>query len=223
VTQKFWAESVGTFALVFCGTGAVVIDQVSGGTVTHTGVALTFGLIVTAMIYTFGSVSGAHLNPAVTLAFWSTGQFAGRQVAPYLVAQCTGALAASAALRYLFPTATTLGQTLPAGSDGQSFVLELVLTFLLMLVVVRVALGAPEVRPLAGLVIGGVVLLEAQFAGPICGASMNPARSLGPALVSGQLGHLWIYLTAPVAGAVLAAWMGQTIFSKTHSNDDSTA
>lgn len=207
------AEAFGTFALVFAGTGAVVVNAVSGGAVTHVGVALTFGLIVVAMIYSVGDVSGAHLNPAVTLGFACAGRFPGRHVAPYLAAQFAGALAASALLRALFPGAPTLGATVPAGPAAQSFALEIVLTLLLMFVILAVSTGAKERGITAGLVVGAVVGLEAMFAGPICGASMNPARSFGPAVVSGQLGALWIYLLAPTLGALAAVALDRLIHS----------
>lgn len=202
--KKHLAELLGTFTLVFAGTGAIVINQVSQGVIGHAGIALTFGLVVLAMIYTFGDVSGAHLNPAVTIAFASAGRFAWREVPGYLGAQVAGALAASALLQFLFPHATTLGATLPAGSPMQSFVLEIVLTAILMLTILSVSTGAKEKGISAGIAIGGVIALEAMFAGPICGASMNPVRSLAPALVSGNLSHLWIYLSAPVLGALIA-------------------
>jgi len=198
------AEFTGTFALVFAGTGAIIIDHATGGGVTHAGVAATFGLVVLAMIYAVGDVSGAHLNPAVTGAFWLAGRFPAGGVVPYVTAQCLGAGAASGLLRFLFPTDSWLGGTQPAGTDGQSFVLETVLTFLLMYVILNVSTGAKEKGTTAGIAIGAVVGLEAMFAGPICGASMNPARSLAPALVSGHGEHLWIYLTAPFLGAALA-------------------
>ncbi len=202
--RKLLAESIGTFALVFAGTGAIVIDHASSGAIGHAGIALTFGLIVLAMIYTFGDVSGAHFNPAVTIAFAAAQRFPWREVPGYLVAQILGAIAASGLLRGLFPTEATLGATLPAGPAMQSFVLEVVLSFFLMLVILSVSTGAQEKGITAGIAIGAVIALEAMFAGPICGASMNPARSLAPALVSGHLEHLWIYLAAPMLGALLA-------------------
>lgn len=206
--KKYLAEVIGTFALVFCGTGAIIINQEASGAITHPGIAFTFGLIVMVMIYTLGPVSGAHLNPAVTIAFTVAKRFPVKEIAPYIISQVAGAFLASVVLHFLFPANQFLGSTLPAGSDMQSFVLELILTFFLMLVIIHVATGSKEQGMFAGLAIGSTVLLEAMFAGPICGASMNPARSLAPALVSGHLEHLWIYLTAPVAGAVLGviAW-----------------
>lgn len=198
------AEFLGTFALVFAGTGAIVVNQVQSGIVTHPGIAAVFGLIVTAMIYTFGDVSGAHLNPAVTLAFTAAGRFPTREVPLYLGAQVLGAVAASALLSQLFPGTKTLGETLPSGSTLQSFIFEMILTFILMLVILQVSTGAREKGITAGMAIGMTVGLEALFAGPICGASMNPARSLGPALVSGRLAEIWIYLIAPSVGALVA-------------------
>jgi len=202
--KKFTAELLGTFGLVFAGTGAIVIDQVTGGSITHVGVALTFGLIVLAMIYTFGDISGAHLNPAVTIGFWASRRLAGREVPGYVVSQIIGALLASGVLRVLFPENKLLGATMPAGSELQSFILEFILTFFLMLTILNVSTGAKEKGITAGVAVGAVIALEAMFAGPICGASMNPARSLAPALVSGHLEHLWLYLAAPVLGAVSA-------------------
>lgn len=202
--RKYFAEFLGTYALVFAGTGAIIIDQQTHGTITHAGVAITFGLIVMSMIYTFGDISGAHLNPAVSVAFAIAKKFPAIQLAPYIAAQISGAIGASFTLKALFPSNEFLGATLPAGSDMQSFVLELILTFFLMLVIIHVATGSKEKGMFAGLAIGSVVGLEAMFAGPICGASMNPARSLAPALVSGHLEHLWIYIVATTIGAVLA-------------------
>lgn len=202
--RRYAAEAVGTFCLVFAGTGAIVIDSITGGAVTHVGVALTFGLVVMAMIYALGDVSGAHLNPAVTLGFLVSGQIEARRAILYVCSQIAGAILASVAIRVLFGNHAALGSTLPRGGAWQSFGLELILTLLLMLVILRVSSGAKETGMMAGIAIGGVVALEALFAGPICGASMNPARSLGPALVSGTLGDLWVYLAAPSIGAVLA-------------------
>jgi aquaporin NIP len=205
------AELFGTFALVFCGTGAIVINEVQGGAITHVGIAFTFGLIVLALIYALGDISGCHLNPAVTTGFWLAGRFPAAQVGPYLGSQCAGALLASGTLRLLFPTATTLGATLPAGPGWQSFVLELILTFLLMVVILCVSTGAKEKGIMAGVAVGAVIALEAMFAGPVCGASMNPARSLAPAVVSGRIAELWIYLVAPVAGAALGVALFQQL------------
>jgi MIP family channel proteins len=201
VVKKLIAEFLGTFALVFAGTGAIVIDDVSGGAVTHVGVALTFGLIVLTMIYTLGDISGAHINPAVTLGFFAARRLPAKTVLPYIMCQCAGAVAASLVLHFLFPANALLGATIPIGPQLQSFVLEVILTGLLMFVILGVSTGAREKGITAGIVVGSVIALEAMFAGPICGASMNPARSLGPAVVSMHLQSLWIYLLAPVLGA----------------------
>lgn len=209
--RSLFAEAFGTFCLVFAGTGAVVVDQVSGGGVTPLGVSLTFGLIVLALIYALGDVSGCHINPAVTLGFWAAGRFPGRSVVPYVLAQCAGAILASLVLRLMFPAATSLGGTTPAGGDGQSFVMEFILTMMLMVVVLGVSSGSKEAGTLAGVAVGGLIALEAIVGGPVSGASMNPARSLGPALVSLQLKSLWIYLVAPVVGAIAGVLVDRVI------------
>lgn len=201
--RRYVAELIGTYALVFAGTGAIIINEQTGA-LGHFGVAATFGLIVLAMIYTFGDLSGAHLNPAVTIGFVVAKRFPLKEAAPYIFAQLSGALLASLTLRFLFPENATLGATQPAGSFEQSFILEVLLTYFLMLVILQVAHGSKEVGVMAGIAIGAVVGLEALFAGPISGASMNPARSIAPAIVSGELQALWIYITAPAAGALLA-------------------
>lgn len=201
--KKYLAEGIGTFALVFCGTGAIIINDLSSGSISHIGIAATFGLIVMVMIYAFGSISGAHINPAVTIAFSLTKEFNKKDLVPYIIAQISGALLASSVLRLLFLEHNTLGATLPNGSDMQSFVLEIILTCLLMLVILFVSQNK-DVQRFTGIAVGATVLLEAMFAGPICGASMNPARSLAPALVSGSMVSLWIYILAPIIGAILA-------------------
>src|SRR6266446_9449355 len=204
MTKKLVAEFLGTFCLVFAGTGAIVIDTVVGGVVSDVGVALSFGLIVLAMIYTIGDISGAHINPAVTIGFFVARRFEARNVLPYVMSQCAGALLASVALRFLFPQSATLGATVPADSAMQSFVLEMILTALLMFVILSVSTGAREKGITAGIAVGAVIGLEALFAGPISGASMNPARSLAPAVISGHLEHLWLYMLAPPLGACAA-------------------
>jgi aquaporin Z len=213
--KRYIAEAIGTFTLVFAGTTAIVINELNGGVISHVGVALTFGLVVMAMIYSVGDVSGAHLNPAVTLGFWASGRLPGRQIAPYLLSQCAGAVAASLTVRFLFLESRTLGATSPAGSASQSFFLEVILTYILMFVILGVSTGAKEKGLLAGVAVGGAVALGALFGGPVSGASMNPARSLGPALVSGHLNALWIYLTAPVFGSFLAVGACRSVHDST--------
>ncbi len=202
--KKYVAELTGTFALVFCGTGAIVIDQQSGGQVSHVGVAITFGLIIMCMIYSLGNISGAHLNPAVSIAFTLAGRFPVSLLPGYIISQLAGALLASITLKFLFESNQLLGATIPSGTEMQSFAMELILTFFLMLVIINVADGSKEKGLFAGLAIGAMVGLEAMFAGPVCAASMNPARSIAPAIVSGHPEHLWIYVIAPITGAALA-------------------
>src|SRR5690349_6198231 len=168
---------------------------------------MTFGLVIMSMIYAFGDVSGAHFNPAVTLGFWLSRRLSGREVVPYILAQLIGAFAASATLLAMFGNRTALGATIPAGSPWQSFALEAVLTMLLMLVILNVSTGPKETGVMAGIAVGGVIGLEAMFAGPICGASMNPARSLAPAVLSSHLVAVWVYLIGPIVGAAGAVPM----------------
>ena len=216
--KKYVAELIGTFALVFCGTGAVIINQVTNGSVSHVGISAVFGLIVMAMIYTLGNISGAHLNPAVSIAFTVAKRFPVQQLLPYIISQTIGALLASLVLRLLFPENQLLGATLPQGSAMQSFVLEFILAFFLMLVIVNVATGSKEQGMFAGLAIGSIVLLEVMLAGPISGASMNPARSFAPAIISGHIEYLWIYLTATVLGAVTAIPLWKYLTGDTTNN-----
>lgn len=202
--KKLLAEFFGTFCLVFAGTGAIIVNDVTGGSISHVGVALTFGLIVLVMIDALGDISGAHLNPAVTLGFFAARRFDGREVIPYVGSQLAGAFAASGLLRVLFPEHATLGATLPAGSEAQSFILEFVLSGILMFVILSVSTGSKERGLTAGIAIGALIALEALFAGPISGASMNPARSLAPAVVGLHLSSLWLYVVAPICGALVA-------------------
>ncbi|MDY8136321.1 MIP family channel protein [Aquimarina sp. 2201CG5-10] len=202
--RTYISESIGTFSLIFCGTGAMTINEVTGGDITHVGVAITWGLIVMAMIYAFGEISGAHFNPAVTIAFAYAKKFEWKEVPKYILAQCIGAIAASSVLLFLFPESEYLGATIPALDSFKAFILELLLTYFLMVVIINVSTGSKEIGTMAGIAIGGVVLLEAMFAGPMTKASMNPARSLGPALLSGHWEHQWLYFIAPVLGAILA-------------------
>ena len=198
------AELIGTFALVFAGAGAIMVDAKTHA-LGHVGVAISFGLVIMVMIYAVGHISGAHFNPAVSFAFALSRHFAWSRVAGYWVAQCVGALAAAAILRASLGDVAHVGATLPSGSQGQSFLWEVVLTFFLMLVIMAVATDTRAVGEAAAIAIGGTVGLDAMFGGPISGASMNPARSLGPAIVSGDLHALWLYVVAPLLGATIGA------------------
>ena len=203
LARRCFAESLGTAVLVFAGCGAIVVQSATGA-LGHPGVALTWGLVVLALVYTLGDRSGAHLNPAVTLGLTLAGRFPKSEALPYIGAQVAGAFVASALLLLLFPDDATLGATLPRGGVWQSFALEVGLTWFLMLAVLCITRGAAHKGITVGLVAGAIIGLEAMFAGPISGASMNPARSLAPAVVSGCVGAVWIYLTAPILGAALA-------------------
>ena len=208
LARKLAAECLGTFCLVLAGTGAIVVNDVSGGGVTPVGIALCFGLVVLAMILSLGDVSGSHINPAVTCGLWVAGLFPAGHVIPYAASQCAGALAASGLLRFLFPDHPTLGGTQPAGSETQAFVFETILTAILMFTILNVS-GRPLVRLLTvATAVGAVIALSALWAGPVCGASLNPARSLAPALVTATYTSLWLYLVAPLCGAVagVGAW-----------------
>jgi MIP family channel proteins len=200
--HRLLAEYIGTFALVFAGTGAIVIDAETGGGVGHIGIGLTFGLVIMVMIYAVGHISGAHFNPAVTLGFAVGRHFSWALVPRYWAAQLLGAVTASLLLRAMFGDTANLGATLPYGSAQQSFVLEAVLTFLLMFVITSVATDVRAVGQAAAIAIGGTIGLEALFAGPISGASMNPARSLAPALVSWTWTDQWLYVLGPALGAI---------------------
>jgi len=199
------AECLGTFILVFAGTGAVMVNQISGGAVTHLGVSFVFGAVVCALIYAIGHISGAHFNPAVTLGFWASGFFPKYKVLPYILAQCAGAIAASTLLLITLGKVAILGATIPLNGNWlQSLILETVLTFILMFVILGSGLDRRAHIGFAGIAIGLTVGLEAAFMGPITGASMNPARTLGPALIGGIWEHHWVYWVAPIWGAQLA-------------------
>jgi aquaporin NIP len=204
LARSLCAEAIGTFALVFAGAGAIVVDAKTHA-LGHVGVAIVFGLVIMAMIYAVGHVSGAHFNPSVSFAFALTRHFPWRRAGAYWVAQVAGAVAAAALLRASLGDGAHVGATLPSGSQAQAFLWELILTFFLMFVIMSVATDTRAVGEAAAIAIGGTVGLDAMFGGPITGASMNPARSIGPALVSGDLHALWLYIVAPLAGAALGA------------------
>jgi aquaporin Z len=218
--KKYISEFIGTFSMIFCGTGAMVVNEITGGTVTHVGIAITWGLIVMAMIYAFGETSGAHFNPAVTIAFAFAKKFSWKEVPKYILAQVLGAFLASFVLLFLFPASETLGATIPTVDAGRAFVLELLLSYFLMVVIINVSTGSKEMGIIAGIAVGGVVLLEAMFAGPITSASMNPARSIAPNIVSGNIAGLWLYILAPILGAILAVISCKLIKYDTCCNEE---
>jgi MIP family channel proteins len=200
LAQALAAEAIGTFALVFAGCGAIMVNAKTDA-LGHLGVAASFGLVIMVMIYAVGHISGAHFNPAVSLAFALTRHFPWPRLLAYWAAQITGAVAAAALLRSSLGDVANIGATVPSGSDGQAFLWEVVLTFFLMFVIMAVATDTRAVGEAAAIAIGGTVALDALFGGPITGASMNPARSLGPALIAPEFTALWVYLLAPLVGA----------------------
>jgi MIP family channel proteins len=207
VRRRLVAEFLGTYILLFAGTGAVIIDSVTGA-FGHIGVALVFGMVVTAIVYSFGHISGAHVNPAVTISFAVMGEFQWRDVVPYILSQLSGAIFASLSLFLLFGNISSLGATIPReGYFFQTIFLEFILSFILMLVIALSAVHSKAIKSFAGISIGFTVGLEAMFGGPISGASMNPARSIAPAIVSGDINELWIYITAPILGAVTSVFI----------------
>lgn len=212
--KKYLSEFIGTFILVFAGTGVVIVNQTMGGIVTLPGIASCWGLIIIATVYAFGDISGNHINPAVTIAFAVDKRFEWKEVPPYLIAQLLGALSASFLLHFLFPASATLGITQPAGSIMQSFILEVVMTFILLLVILRVSTGSKEKGITAGIVIGSAVTFLVMFGGPVSGTSINPTRSIAPALVSGNFHALWVYILAPFIGALAAVFMHRVIHTK---------
>lgn len=209
--KRYVAEMVATFFLIFCGTGAMVINTESQGAISHFGVATAWGLIVMIMIFAYGRISGAHMNPAVTFTLVLLKLHPKKEVFPYIGAQLIGAFVASFVLKLLFPENDFLGSSLPQGSEWQSFVLEFILTFMLMMVILLTSQGRRIEQYFAPIAIGTTVGLEALYAGPISNASMNPFRSLAPAVVSGHTEHLWLYLVATTLGALSAGfyWMWQ--------------
>lgn len=209
--KKYTTEFIATFILIFCGTGAVIVNQQTEGALGLQGIATLWGLVIIALIYAFGDISGTHINPAVTVAFAADKKFDWKEVPPYVISQFLGAFSASLLLHFLFPENVTLGITRPSGSELQSFILEVVMMFVVMLVILRVSVGAKEKGITAGIAIGGTVWLLVLLGGPISGTSLNPTRSLAPAIVSGNFQSLWIYLTAPFLGALIAVFFHRYI------------
>ncbi len=212
--KKYLSEYLGTFILLFVGTGSVIVNQHTNGALGLSGIATVWGFVIIALIYSFGDISGAHFNPAVSIAFAVDNRFTWKEVPAFLIAQLAGALSASYVLHYLFPDNETLAITQPSGTAAQSFILELLMTFILMLVILRVSTGAKEKGITAGIAIGGTVWMLVLFGGPVCGTSLNPTRSLAPAIVSGHFNALWIYLTAPFAGTLSAVFVHRILMQE---------
>ncbi len=212
--KSYIAEFIGAFSIVFFGCGSMVVNHLQDGIIGHVAVNMAFGVIVMVMIYAFGTVSGAHFNPAVTIAFWASKKFQPKDVPPYIVSQFLGGIAGALMLKAIFPTSGTYGENIPGGTVFQAFALELIMTFFLMLIIVSVSTGHMEKGIMAGVAIGMYIGIEGYIAGPFSSSSMNPARSLGPAIASGDYRQLWIFMAAPVIGAVLAALIGDRIVVK---------
>lgn len=202
--QQYLAEFIGTYFLLFFGTGAMVVNQVYGGVIGHFGIAFAWGIVVIAMIYALGEKSGAHINPAVTISFLVLKKISLKKSTGYIVSQILGAIFASFTLRFMFPEAITMGETIPVESWQQAFVMEFILSFFLMFVIINVATGSKEQGIIAGFAIGFAVLICALVGGPISVASMNPARSIAPAIAIGNYSHLWMYIVSPIIGMLSA-------------------
>lgn len=205
IRQLVTAEAIGTFLLVFAGCGAIVVNDLYGGALGHVGVNAVFGLVVMAVIYSLGNVSGAHINPAVTIGFYFAGRISAAQIPTYVIAQFFGAAGAGLMLLLLFPDHGNFGATIPAIDTGRAFLLEVVISFCLMFVILNVSTGHQEKGVMAGAAIGGTVTLFALFAGPVTGASMNPARSFGPMVAGLSFDSLWLYFIAPIVGMCLTS------------------
>lgn len=203
--KKYLSEFIGVFAIVFFGCGAVVVDGLKDGIIGHIAINVSFGVIVMVMIYVFGNVSGAHFNPAVTIAFWAAKKFQGKMVLPYIISQILGGIGGAYMLVILYPMSPTYGENMPSGTTFQALILEIVMTFFLMLIIHGVSTKHLEKGIMAGIAIGSYIAIEGFIAGPVSSSSMNPARSIGPALASGDYTKLWIFLIGPVIGALLAS------------------
>lgn len=214
LARRCFAEGLATFALVFAGCGAIVVDAQRGGTLGSTGIAAAFGLVIMAMIYATGHLSGAHINPAVSVAFGASRHFPAREVAAYVPAQLAGAVAGALLLRLVWHgTPSDLGATVPSVGAGSALVYETVMTGFLMFVIMAVATDTRAIGAAAAIAIGGTIALDSLFGGGVTGASMNPARSFGPALVAGEWHDFWIYVVGPLLGALAAALAYQLVRS----------
>ena len=221
LARRCLAEGLATFALVFAGCGAIVLDSERGGSLGATGIAAAFGLVIMAMIYATGHLSGAHINPAVSVAFGASRHFPWREAAAYIPAQLVGAVAGAALLRVVWHgTPADLGATVPSVGSGSALVYEAVMTGFLMFVIMAVATDTRAIGATAAIAIGGTVALDSLFGGGVTGASMNPARSFGPALVAGEWQQFWIYVVGPLLGALAAAGAYEVVRGPRASSGD---
>lgn len=212
ILQTSLAEAIGTFLLVFFGCGSIVVNQIHNGSFGLFGIAITYGLLVMVLILSIGHISGAHINPAVSIAFACMKRISWSKAGAYIVAQLIGATLGALLLKCLLANGDSLGTTVPTGGIGRAFALEVIMTALLMFVVISVATDARARTEFSAIAIGSVIIIDILIGGTITGASMNPARSIGPALVQMEFQHLWLYIVAPILGALLGG-MGYAYFA----------
>ncbi|XP_058739265.1 aquaporin NIP2-1-like [Vicia villosa] len=217
--RKVFAEVIGTYLLVFVGSGTAAMSAIDENNVSKLGASLAGGFIVTVMIYAIGHISGAHMNPAVSLAFATISHFPWKQVPFYIAAQLTGAISASYTLRALLEPSKQLGATSPSGSNIQALIIEIVTTFTMVFISTAVSTDSKAIGELAGVAVGSSVCIASIVAGPISGGSMNPARTLGPAFASASYKGIWVYIVGPITGALLGAW-SYVVIQETNQKKD---
>jgi aquaporin Z len=220
LSSEVLAEGVGTFVLIFIGTGTIMVNTITEGAITHFGICVVFGAIVTAIIYTIGHISGAHINPAVTLAFWTSHVFPANKILPYILGQFSGGILASLLLKIILGNVANMGTILPSNDNWlQALIVEIILTFILMFVVLGSGIDRRASASFGAIAVGLTVVAEAAFMGPITGAGMNPVRSLAPALVAHISQYQWLYVVGPIIGAQLAVWVYRQMSNNFHDFD----